>query len=342
MSIQLKVAVVSNSIYFESYKEALVREIRNKGFEAKGFDYLAYEYDPDVFLVIGVHLYEQFFRFNDYIYCGIQTEQLPTKETGGRVFGADKISSFAKSYKNYDFIFEWSISIYEYYKTKYNNLVYFPFSFFDELDTTSKLPKCAKEKEYDLLFIGDGGGVDGRRAEILNKLDRKYNLYPLKSNLWGDEKAIALQSSKICLNLHFDNSFCSEYPRLGDYFANKKFVLSEKLYNAEPFVDGEDYVSFYEGQLCQTIDYYLDKPNETSDIANNAYEKLSKFPLSKKIDLLLLPLLLEKNSRKKIDYRLSNILFHLTGMDFLKDDSHPLFMFNSNLKRYIKRLANKR
>ena len=83
--MKLKIAVVSDSIYFESYRVALVREIQKKGFEAKGFDRLDYDYDPDVFLVIGVHLYENFKRYNKYIYCGVQTEQLPTKKTGGRV-----------------------------------------------------------------------------------------------------------------------------------------------------------------------------------------------------------------------------------------------------------------
>ena len=225
-------------------------------------------------------------------------------------------------------------------KHEYANLVHFPFSFFDEL-TTSDLSAPVQEQKYDLLFIGEATGVDGRRERILNMLDRKYNLYPLKSNLWGEEKADAILNSKICLNLHFDNSLCCEYPRLGDYFANKKFVLSEKMYNFLPFIDGEDYVSFYEGQLCKTIDYYLANPNEAKLIASNAFDKFSKFSLDEKVDMLLSPLILEKYNRKKFDYRLLNSLFHKTGMDFLKDASHPLYMFNSNIKRYAKRFIYK-
>lgn len=142
-------------------------------------------------------------------------------------------------------------------------------------------------------------------------------------------------NSTICLNLHFDNSLCCEYPRLGDYFANKKFVLSEKMYNAQPFIDGKEYVSFYEGQLSKIVDQYLNNSNELSCIANNAYQKFSKFSLTGTIDLLLMPLLLEKYNRGKFDYRLLNRLFHRIGIEAFKDSSHPIYMFNSNLRRYI-------
>lgn len=165
--MNLKVAVVSNSIYFESYKTALVREIKSKGFEAKGFDHLSYGYEPDVFLIIGVHSYGKFNRYSDFIYCGVQTEQLPTKNTGGRIFGADKIKLFHKLYKNYDFIFEWSISIFEHYKNRYTNMIYFPYAYFDELDVTSKVSDSKSMEKYDLLFIGDISGVDSRREKYL-------------------------------------------------------------------------------------------------------------------------------------------------------------------------------
>lgn len=77
----LKVAVVGKGAMFMTYKEALVEAINKFGFEAKGFDHIEYDYHPDVFLIINpFHFINEDFRYNNFIYAGIQTEQIHNDE----------------------------------------------------------------------------------------------------------------------------------------------------------------------------------------------------------------------------------------------------------------------
>jgi hypothetical protein len=338
--VSIKIAVVSDTIYFEDYKNALVREIENKGFEAIALTSVDYDKKPDAFIMIGIHLHKKLLRSNEFIYCGIQTEQFPTRWTGGRTLGAKYLRHFKKYYKNYDMIFEWSKEQYEEMRFKYNNLLYFPYSSFDEITYTERNTANSNE-QYDVIFIGDAYSIDNRRREMLSRLRKKFKVYPEYVALWGDDKANAICGSKICLNLHFDHGAYCEYPRLFEYFSNKKFVLSEKMKNSYPFHDGVDYISFYPEELEEVVEYYLKNQQETADIANNAYKTARKYRLSSVIDKVLLPILIEKNNRKSIDYRLLNSVFHASGIDSLKDIKNSIYIRNNlsnNILNKVKRL----
>lgn len=328
--MNLKIAVVSNTVFFNDYKNALVREIKNKGFEAVALTAIDYDHKPDAFIIIGMHRYKKLIRHNEFIYCGIQTEQLPSRWTGGRSFGANRLRHFRKYYKQYDIIYEWSKELYDEMHTKFKNITYFPHSTYDEIVypiTNSAQPR----KQYDLIFIGDPHGIDNRREHLLSKLKNKFNVFPQSNQLWGKNKAEAIQNSKICLNIHFDNASYCEYPRLFEYLSNRKFVLSEKMKNPYPFTDGIDYASFYPNEIENIIEYYLGNGELMSSIANNGYETSKKFELSSTIDKLIMPILIEKSFRKKIDYRILNNLFHISGIDSLKDITNNIYMLKEAL-----------
>src|SRR4051812_501061 len=77
----LKIAVVGKGALFVPYREALVDAINKFGFEAKGFDSIEYDYNPDVFLIINPFQHsDRDFKYKNFIYAGIQTEQLVNNE----------------------------------------------------------------------------------------------------------------------------------------------------------------------------------------------------------------------------------------------------------------------
>lgn len=139
-------------------------------------------------------------------------------------------------------------------------------------------------------------------------------MYPKYEKLWGEEKEQAIMSSKICLNIHFDNSLVYESPRMYEYLANKKFVLSEKISDSYPFIEGEDYESFYINNIVQKIEYYLVHPEERNRIAMNGYNKINHYLIDDNIEVILERFILEKWIRKSKRQNLKNILFHKLGI----------------------------
>lgn len=334
----LKIAVVAEGKFFDDYRNALVREIEKQGFTAQGFDYINYDYKPDAFVVIGIHKYGRFKRYNDFIYCGIQTEQLPTRQSGGRLFGSDKLIEFYKHYREYDVIFEWSSQIFAKLSSTRKNIVYFPYSSFDEICYRRELThKTWGEMGYDILFVGAPTGIQNRRAALLDRLRKNFAVYPKCSGLWGKEKELAILDSRICLNMHFEFAAYCEYPRLFEYLSNNKFMLSEQISDSAPFIDGEHFVSFYESNMIERVGYYLSKPEEASAIAEKGYRRTQEYHLSKTIHRLLVPIILEKHHRKTIDFRLMNRIFHLTGIDSTKDVSSRLYLFNWAIRQRLHR-----
>jgi hypothetical protein len=292
----LKVAVVGRGSHFIPYREALVHSIRKFGFEAKGFETLEYDYNPDVFLIINPIQYKNH-RFNkrDFIYVGIQTEQISNGEVYCIEMGKKNYNKLKPCFREYDFIFEWSPTAYKYLKKKHDNVYFFPHCNFEALQYYKKHPNI--EEKYDLLFIGWPTGIYNRREDLLKILSDRYNVYPKYEELWGEEKEKAILASKICLNIHFDNALVFESPRMYEYLANKKFVLTERISNSYPFIEGQDYDSFYIHNILDKIDYYLSNQQKREYIAQNGYNKINRFMLDEHIYLILERILLEKTVR---------------------------------------------
>ncbi|WP_413307855.1 glycosyltransferase [Bacillus sp. 1P10SD] len=307
----LRIAVIGKGNHFVPYRDALVNAINCFGFEAQGFDHIEYDFNPDVFLIINPFQFDyNNFKYQNYIYAGIQTEQIVNNEVYCLEMGLKNYKKLQKYIKKYDLMFEWSPSSYRFLSKRYDNIYFFPHCNFNSMQYIDKYPTI--EEKYDLFFIGWATGIHDRREKLLRLLTEHYNVFP-KYEIWGSEKEKAMLSSKICLNLHFDNCLVYESPRMYEYIANKRFVLTEKISDSYPFVEGEDYDSFYIHNMIQKIDFYLSNSEERNRIANNGFNKINKYMIDDNINILIERLLLEKWIRKSKRQRIKNILFHKIG-----------------------------
>lgn len=310
----LKIGVVGKSVYFTPYRDALVEAIKTFGFEAKGFDYIDYDYQPDGFIIINPFQYNNKFNYHKYMYAGLQTEQVLNNEVYNVEMGLHNYKKLKKIINKYDFIFEWSPAAYRALNNKYNNIYFLPHSNFTSMRYLEKYENDNIQEKYDLLFVGWATGINNRRSRILELLSEKYHIYPKYENLWGDEKERAILSSKICLNLHFDNSLVYESPRMYEYLANKKFVLSEKISDSYPFIEGQDYDYFYIHNMFEKIDYYLSNTEERQRIAINGFNAANRQMLNDNIRIILERFLLEKWIRKSFKWQTKKTFFHIIGL----------------------------
>ena len=301
----LKIAVVGKSSFFEVYRDALVRAIRNFGFEAEGFSDINYDYKPDGFLIVNPLMYmDEKLDSKNYIFGAIQTEQIANENVYCMDQGYKNLYKLNKVIAKYDFIFEWSRESFLFLKKIHNNVFYFPHCFFNELVGN---PTEVEEK-YDIFFVGWAKGTDHRRARILEILKAKYSMYPKFQSLWGQEKFHAMAESRICLNLHYDHALVFESPRIYEYLANNRFVLTERILDSSPFVPGEDFAEFYLNNVIEKIDYYLESPEARYRIAENGHNKIKKLGIDDNIHLILehfiQKFIIRESTMKRIKYNL--------------------------------------
>ena len=314
-----KICVVNKTKYFKEYSDALTRCLNEKNYETKLIEEIEYSHKPDVFIIVGAHLFKNKFQnYDNIIYIGIQTEQLPTNQAGAKLYSSGRYNEFLKLYKNYDILFEWSPINYHSYKTKYSNIYFSPFSYFQEMNYSDKHPFITGE-EYDVLFIGKPTGINNRREKMLERIDNNFKLYPKSYGLWGEEKRNAILSSKICLNIHFEFSYVFESPRIYEYIVNKKFVLSETIMNSYPFEKGIHYKTFHDFDLIDKIHYYLENETERKQIENDAYKVVKNFPLINTVNHMIEVFELERYNKTNRKFRFNNKLFHYTGLSYFKD-----------------------
>ncbi len=117
---------------------------------------------------------------------------------------------------------------------------------------------------------------------MLAELAGRCALFPESSGVWGDKKGRALLASRICLNLHYEDSRVFESPRLWECFANGRFVLSEPVADPWPYVPGEDFAVFDSsrpGALAKAAAHWLARPGERAEMAQRARAKAERFPL---------------------------------------------------------------
>jgi hypothetical protein len=313
----LKIGVVTGSRYFQSYRRAVVRTIREFGFEAEGFDDIEYDYRPDGFLVIGAHLFSRtpprYHR--DFMFAGIQTEQFPTPEAGNLTFGRERVAVFRRYVRHFDWVFDWNPVNVRTYGRRYPGLVFCPFGHFKEL---AYYDPAQPGEEFDLMFLGAPTGIDDRRARVLAELEKHYRIYPEYEGLWKAKKKNRALHAKICLNLHFDHGFSCEAPRMFEFLANTRFVLSEKMTDAYPFRDGTDFASCYVATLRERIDHFLEHPEERERIAAAGAARAGEFPLSRSVELIVNRFLVEREARRERGYVRRDTWFHRTGWRWMK------------------------
>ena len=289
-----RIAVVGKREFFIKVRDALVECIRKYGFEANAYAEIeeALRDKPTCVVVMQPMMYP-IPEDRSVIWIMIQTEQLFHNEKWPKQPFFVKNLNAIKSYLNaYDIILECvKQNIDGLKKMTDATIVHFPSYWYPSLEEDKDRISSLDDKEYDLLFIGTMPGIDNRRKKLLDYLSEHYKVFP-ETVMWYEEKSKAIANSKICLNIHFDESRQMEMMRMCDYFAYESFVLSEPMYHTEPFVEGQDYVEFFWTNICEKIDYYLAHDEERKRIAQNAHQKLHQYTLMESAKILIDTLLL--------------------------------------------------
>ena len=326
-----KIAVVGKGDIFIEYRDALVDCIRKYGFETNAYLEIndAIEDKPTCIVVINPMLYSVPKNF-DIIWIMIQTEQLLIGEKQyEQPFLKKNINSIKPYLKRYDIVLDGcKLNISGLRKMTSSVVEYFPYGWYPQLENSIR---GNTEKKYDLLFIGTMPGIDDRRKALLDFLSSRYSMFP-KTTLWHDEKIEAINSSKICLNIHFDESRYMEKMRLFDFWTNKGFVLSEPMHSTEPFVEGQDYAEFFWTNISEKIDYYLAHEEEREKIASSAYKKAHENSLYDSTKVLLDALIL--TSYKKIQLKKAK-KEHRAAKEFMKLISFTIQRIINRAKRII-------
>ena len=128
-------------------------------------------------------------------------------------------------------------------------------------------------RDIDTLFIGLISIP--RRKKLIKFLQRNgINMMTLGSwsdpKCWGDNRMKILNRSKILLNLQrFPGELAGFRLNLG--MANKTLVISEPIYNSDPYIPGKHYVSASGEEMPEIIKYYLSNPKEREKIAQEGH-----------------------------------------------------------------------
>lgn len=266
-----RLSIIARGGYFLDYRSALVAHLRRAGFDAEAGDAIPPDDDGQACVVIGIHEHPEVVRSRARPLIGIQTEQLPTPSTGlaGRL-GVNRAVAWSLL-PYYDAILEWNADAYRHF---YRCI---PVSFVPcGCNIGTRAPESARH--HDVVFVGKMDGFQGRRARILESVAKRFVLYPDGGNLWGDAKWRAIDDSSICLNIHFDPCPYYESPRIFDYLSRGGFVLSERMADSTPFVEGRDYVAFDgESDLLGKIRHYLSDEADRLRIAGQGQATAARY-----------------------------------------------------------------
>lgn len=294
----LKVQVVGRGEYFDEYTKAFCESLKQKNIEAVQFEYIDYGEEWDVILIISpnIKMKSDIKRINrkNKVVCALLTEQPCSREIGFISTGSGMVRRERAMIDYYDLVFVWSEEQRKIYSKYHPRVIHFPHSYYKALDHTEEF--YGIEKKHDILFLG--AGFPTHRQVLINKLREKYTVLDTATPdfvLWGKDKYRAIAEARICLNIHQESGLVMESPRLYDYFANKAFVMSETMKWTEPFVDGEDYITYYYSDVMEKVEYYLKNSQEREKIAANAYVKVCSMTLDKNINIVIDAILMEMN-----------------------------------------------
>jgi len=308
----LSFAVVGRNLYFARLKQDIVEFLKASGFPADQYesldDVLCSEKNYNSIIVVNP-LNFQLPKDRHRIWVAIQTEQIYSKIIGGGEYTKNNKNWLRRYLKNYDIVMDFSeVVAAEISKGFHGRVGVMKYSI-------SSLPSqeffySEKNKKYDILFIGEIENVVGslysRRKLILDRLSRKYVLHPNADHLWGTEKEKAIEESRVCLNLHSEETRYYEIERLRDYASKGAFILSDRMFEDSPFQDGEDFISFFLGNLESKIDFYLEHAEEREKIAKNAFLKNYAMSLDNSLGKMLDNILLESRERQQKEERKGN------------------------------------
>jgi hypothetical protein len=310
LSNGITINIVANSQIFDEMVENL-REIfeTNNCKVVHSMELIPGNYD--IYLIINpLHGYSKQLPLlnRTALYAAIQTEQLnnPIDKGFFHVYMNGSNKRQIRQLKYYDRVFEIKYNDFIYLQGKINNVTYFPIGVVER----SLMKYSIENKKYDLFFVGTVGSVMNRRTRLLEKLKKKYNVYPRSENLFGEDLANAISQSKICLNIHFDYSSVFEPFRIFDYISYGGFVLSEFVSNPHPLISGIHFDTFNTLNIEKKIDYYLSNIDAIAKISNDALILSKQYTRDRFSESVLSTLLVDLND-KSINKRKSKFILFI-------------------------------
>lgn len=327
------ISIINNGTYFNEYVNELVSFFAAKKKKVKVYKKFDKKNKTDLVIVINPLKKRISNLSRRHVLVSIQTEQIYNPYEKGLRHYYSKINTYKNVLKKFDLIFEWNPTVYKYYSRVFNNIRFLKHGY---LSIYKKYYNEKIEKKYDLFFIGNPTGINQKRKIMLESLGKKYSFHPFSSNisgtqLWGKEKYIAIQESKICINIHFDHSAVFESPRIYEFLSMQSFVLSEYIFDSFPFVQGKDYVYTYLENFDNYINHYLNNPIERKKIALNGHKNVQKTDINDQFENFYLSVDLEYKSRI-----LSPLLVRLK-IKFLINIKSILKALKNNFMRTLKK-----
>lgn len=136
------------------------------------------------------------------------------------------------------------------------------------------------DKKYDILFYGNPSGRrDALRARI-EQMAQEHHL----SVMWhgpllkGQNKIRMINSAKVVLNIHSDDTDSMEDFRVCECLGSGAFMLTETFgwYPSDKLKDGRDFVSCSYDEIPDKILYYLKNTAERRRVADTGYRNIWK------------------------------------------------------------------
>lgn len=138
--------------------------------------------------------------------------------------------------------------------------------------------KLNQNKDVDVLFYG---WALARREKIINKLEKMCKFIHAYG-IYGQKRDELISRSKIVLNIHnYENVGIFEQVRVFYLFINKSFVISENS-KWSPYDDR--IVTFPYDQIIEGVMYWLNRPKEREEIANQGPDILKKVDTQRLIE----------------------------------------------------------
>ena len=243
--------------------------------------------DRDIIFVIAPHGYQEnqqsFVKNPNKRYVCWDLEQTPFRDQIN-VITSKRFERTLEYFTNYDFFFTEAETKAEYFRQQGYPAHCLNFGYHSHY--TKQV--LAGDKEYDIFFVGI---MFPRRATILQQLMAAgLTLYPATGNFFDPvQKAIAIKSSKICLNIHHNDMPYFEKPRIiQDIMANEGLCLTETIAYPEGFKHGEHLIMADYGALVETAIEWSKKTDERKEIARNGLKFLAtEYRAAKFLDEML-------------------------------------------------------
>jgi len=221
--------------------------------------------DADIELIIALIAIKNPNRQNpNKRYIVVQTEQLPTKQSQAP-WQIAKWNELKKYIQPNDIIWDF---FYPFHKHLYSNQSdYIKFGYHPRFDNFAEI-----EKKYDICFYG---APSDRRKNLMKDFGSKFSWQGNFRNIHSQNRIDIINSSRICLNIHYSASKLVELIRVvSHYLSNKAFVLSEPIIGHDWIMNKNLVVTSPIRQFDDKIRYFIKNEKERNELAEQSYQYL--------------------------------------------------------------------